>query len=250
MITTEIRDSIAIARMEHGKVQAMDMELLTDLNRVLQEMETSPVKALMITGTGKVFSAGVDLFRLLKSGDDYVQSFIQLLCDVFEKAFFFPKPIIAAVNGHAIAGGCILTCACDYKIGVNAALTIGVTELLVGVPFPAIALEIVRFSAAPKFLQQIVYSGKTYSAEEAVKVGLLDETVANDRLMNRAMEVAAQFAALPSEAFAITKRRLREPVRARLAMLPQESAEILQAWRSPETHDRIRTYLHRTVGKR
>ena len=250
MISTENQDDIAVVRMEHGKVQAMDVELFADLQRTLTELQASEAKAIILTGTGKAFSAGVDLFRLLKSGDNYIQSFVKILCDVFEQIFFFSKPIVAAVNGHAIAGGCVLTCACDYRVGVNTHLTIGVTELLVGVPYPAIALEIVRHAAAPQFLQQIVYSGKTYATEEAVKVGLLDESVPNDQLLERAMAVAKQLASVPLQAFAITKRRLREPVRKKLAMLPQEQDEILRAWRSPETHAMIHAYLDRTIGKR
>ena len=70
----------------------------------------------MLTGTGTVFSAGVDLRRLTEGGRDYVQAFLPLLGDAFFKTFTFPKPLIAAVNGHAIAGGCILACACDYRI--------------------------------------------------------------------------------------------------------------------------------------
>jgi enoyl-CoA hydratase len=250
MVTKEMRNGIAIVRMDHGKVNAMDLELLTELQRTFKEIETSSAKAIVLTGTGKAFSAGVDLFRLLKSGDDYVQSFVKTLCEALAQVFFSPRPVIAAVNGHAIAGGCILACACDHRIGAKDGLTIGVTELLVGVPFPAIALEIVRFTCAPQFFQQIVYSGKTYPSDDAVRVGLLDESHFNERLMERAMEVAHEFAALPADAFTITKRRLREPVRQLVAMLPQEGDDVLNAWRSPQTHETIRAYLDRTIGKR
>jgi len=250
MVTTEMRDSIAIIRMEHGKVNAMDIEFFSEFRQRLLEVESSTAKAIVLTGVGKAFSAGVDLFRLLRSGHDYVDSFVKLLCDGFETLFFSGKPFIAAVNGHAVAGGCILACACDYRIGAKEGLTIGVPELLVGVPFPAIALEIVRFAVAPHFLQQIVYGGRTYPAEEAQRVGLLDEVVDYETLLERAFLVAKEFSKVPSDAFAITKRRLREPARERLSMLPDEADQVLRAWRDPETHNVIRAYLDRTIGKR
>jgi enoyl-CoA hydratase len=250
MINTEIKDSIAIVKMNHGKVNAIDTEFFEALQHELLTISDSPAKAVVLTGSGKAFSAGVDLFRLLNSGTDYIRSFMKVLCDGLETLFFFPKPVIAAVNGHALAGGCIMTCACDYRIGVNQGLTIGVTELLVGVPYPAIALEIMRFAAAPQYLQQIVYSGKPYTAEDAVRVGLLDETTTQDHLIAQAMTVASRFADLPQEAFAITKRRLREPLRSKLKMVPEEEQQVMDQWCSPETHETIRSYLNRTIGKK
>ena len=250
MINTEIKDSIAIIQMNHGKVNAIDIELFGALQHALSEIKNSPVKAVVLTGSGKAFSAGVDLFRLLNSGTDYIRSFVKVLCDGLETLFFFPKPVIAAVNGHAVAGGCIMTCACDYRIGVSDGMTIGVTELLVGVPFPAIALEIVRFAAAPQYLQQIVYSGKTYLADDAVRVGLLDEVVTREKLIEQAMIAASRFAELPADAFAITKRRLREPLRHKVKMLPEEEQQVMEQWCSPQTHQTIRAYLDRTIGKR
>jgi enoyl-CoA hydratase len=250
MIKTEIRESIAIVRMEHGKVNAIDIELFEAFQQELLAIKNSPVKSVVLTGSGKAFSAGVDLFRLLNSGKDYIRSFVRVLCDGLESLLFFPKPVIAAVNGHAVAGGCLMACACDYRIGVTEGLTIGVTELLVGVPFPAIALEIIRFVAAPQYLQQIVYSGKTYSAEDAVRVGLLDEITTQEKLMDQASKAASRFAELPQEAFAITKRRLREPLRNKVRMLPDEEQQVMEQWSSPKTHQTIRAYLDRTIGKK
>jgi enoyl-CoA hydratase len=250
MIVKEIHDSIAILRMQHGKVNAIDIEFFTAFQRELIEIEKSSAKAILLTGSGNAFSAGVDLFRLLKGEDNYVESFLKVLCEGLQTLFFSPKPVIAAVNGHAIAGGCILACSCDYKLGVNQGLTMGVTELLVGVPFPAIALEIIRFAVAPQYFQQIVYSGKTYPAAEALRFGLLDEIVAPEILMEEGFRVASRFAELPENAFVLMKKRIREPLRQRLRLFPEEESHILKEWRSPQTQSRIRNYLDRTIGKR
>ena len=104
--------------------------------------------ALVITGQGKIFSAGVDLKRLSKEGAAYIRKFLPALDKLYDAVFFHPKPVVAAVNGHAVAGGAVLACCADRRIMARAGGRIGVTELLVGVPFPALAFEIVRFCGA------------------------------------------------------------------------------------------------------
>ena len=250
MIVREMQDSVAVLRMEHGKVNAIDIELFSELQTELKYLESSEANAVILTGTGKSFSAGVDLFRLLRSGTDYVRSFVKILCEGLEILFFYPKPVVAAVNGHAVAGGYILTCACDYRIAAQTSLTIGVPELLVGVPFPAVALEIMRFAVAPQHLQHIAYTGRTYLPDDALQLGLIDEVAAPEKLMERAIQIASGFGLLPPDAFKMTKKTLREPVRQRLQMPPKESEEVMKAWCDPETHRIIRDYLDRTIGKR
>src|SRR5262249_34400410 len=123
--------------------------------------------------------------------------------------FEFPRPVVAAVNGHAIAGGCILTCACDYRIMAEGNGRIGVTELLVGVPFPALPLEILRNCVAPQCFQRAVYTGQTYTPQEAVVAGLIDEVSALESLLIRSLERARQMSAISQRAFAITKTKMR-----------------------------------------
>ncbi len=246
MIDREIQDTVTILRLNHGKVNAIDSELLEAFSAELDSAMGSGCKALVLTGVGKTFSAGVDLFRLLEGGDDYVDRFLPLFRNVLERFFLFPKPVIAAINGHAIAGGCVFSSACDYRIMSQG--TIGIPELLVGVPFPPLALEVVRMSAAPQHFQEIVYTARTYSAEDALRRGLVDEVVGEELLFQRACEVAAHFATLPQEPFALTKRGLRVPSVER-AKSAEQNRDILRLWRAPETHAIIRSYLQKTIGK-
>ena len=148
MIHREDRNDIAVLRMEHGKANAVDTDLFTDVGAALDAVESSNARALVLTGTGSMFSAGVDLFRVLKGGAPYLAEFLPLLSTIVRRLFTFPRPIVAAVNGHAIAGGCVMAAACDRRIMNRDKGKIGVTELLVGVPFPADALEALRFLPA------------------------------------------------------------------------------------------------------
>src|SRR5262247_2739820 len=163
MIHIEREGAVSVLRIEHGKVQAMDLELMTAFSETLDELRSSKPGAVIITGTGTAFSAGVDLPRVLDGGVDYVKKFIPSLCDGVQKLFTFPRPVIAAVNGHAIAGGCILVCACDYRIMAEGSARLGVPELLVGVAFPPIVLEVLRFALPNEHIQKLVYLGQTYA---------------------------------------------------------------------------------------
>lgn len=248
MIHSETKGDVAVLRLEHGKVNTLDIELFEAFERELDKLESSACRAVVLTGSGKTFSAGVDLFRVLNGGHEYLQKFLPLLSSGLKKLFLYPKPVIAAVNGHALAGGCILTCACDYRIMAQGAATIGTTELRVGVPFPATALEIVRFAVAPEFVQEIVYSGKAYSVQEALHRRIVDEVCEPEVLLNRACEMARIYGEIPGESFTIAKRQLRTFVMERAAADPHAKA-VEKLWNSPEIHNVIKTYLQNTLGK-
>ena len=251
MIARETRGSVEVVRLERGKVNALDLELVTALEETLAELERSDARAVVLTGAGRSFSAGVDLFRVLGDGPEYVQRFVPHVVSAFRKLFTFPRPVVAAINGHAIAGGCVVAWACDHRIMAEGEGTIGVPELLVGVPWPVLALEIVRF-AVPHFrAQDLVYSGRTVGPDEARRMGIVDETVEPERLLESALEVAERLASIPPAAFRLAKRQLRDPALERADTVGREmDAEVARSWASPETAAAIRSYLDRTIGKR
>ncbi len=237
MIERTESGGIVTLRLAHGKVSAMDLELCEELRR--QFDASRDARALILTGTGSSFSAGVDLFRLIDGGAGYLESFWPALSGVLETLFVFPRPVVAAVNGHAIAGGCFLAAACDYRLMSGG--KIGVPELLVGVPFPSMIMEILKFVAG-RDAQYLAYSGVTLPPEEARNRGLIDEVVDADRLLARAREVAERFAAIPDDSFRITKLQLRRGI--------DHDAEARAIWSRPDIHAHIREYLGRTVGRK
>lgn len=247
MISRENRDEIAILRIAHGKANALDLQLLEAIARELGDARDA--RAVVLTGTGSMFSAGVDLFRLLEGGADAIGTFLDALDAAILRLFELGVPVVAAVNGHAIAGGGILVEACDYRIMSGG--RIGVPELLVGVPFPVAALEVVRFATPPQHIQKIAYTGRTFATDEALAHGLIDEIAAPEALEERALEVARQFGAIPRESFALAKRTLREPTLRRIAEGRSSiDREVRRLWADPATHDGIRAYLAKTVGKK
>lgn len=250
MIERTDHDGIVTLRLAHGKVSAFDIELCEGLARAFAEIGATEARAVIVTGSGSVFSGGVDLFRVLDGGSEYVERFYPEMVRMFLDLFTFPKPVIAAVNGHAIAGGAVLALAADYRIMASGNGRIGVPEMLVGVPFPPSILEAIRFAVPPQHFQHLVYTGRTVTPDDALRFGLVDEVVAPEELLTRANEMAAHIATLPPEAFALAKRQIRDHAADRAKRHNGEFGDDVRAqWNAPETHERIRAYLAKTVKK-
>jgi enoyl-CoA hydratase len=243
-------EGIVTLRLDHGKASALDLDLTDGLAASLETLARKRPRGLVLTGTGGIFSAGVDLFKLVKGGPDYVTHFLPSLDYMFETLFMFPGPVVAAVNGHAIAGGCVLTCACDRRLMTSGPARIGVPELKVGVPFPPLVVEIMRASVAPPHFNELMFVGRTYEPHDALARGIVDELVAPDDLAARAQALAVELASTPPASYALTKRAMRLPCldRARRAAEAEGDA-LMAAWTSHETHAAIRAYLEKTLGK-
>ena len=247
MIDISEQGEIAVVTLRHGKANAMDVEFCEAIAAAFEKLKRSKAKAVVLTGEGKIFSAGVDLLRALDGGADYFHKFLPALSKAFVTVFFFPKPVVAAVNGHAIAGGCVLACCADRRLMAKGTGRIGIPELLVGVPFPTVPLEVMRFTVASRFLQDVFLTGSTYLSEEALPRGLADEIVEPGDLMQHAIAAAKHFAAIRTDAFAITKLQLRQIVADRCASETKRFETVLnELWCAPEAFERIRDYVSRT----
>jgi enoyl-CoA hydratase len=250
VITRDNRDGIAILRLAHGKVSALDVHFCTAIVRELDDIAADDARALVIAGSGSTFSAGVDLFQVLEGGADYLSRFLPAMAALFESLLTFSKPVVAAINGHAIAGGCIIASACDYRVMADGTARIGIPELAVGVPFPPLPFEIVRARLSPPAFRDLVFSARTVLPAEALLIGLVDEVVPADALLARAEQHAGRLAAIPPVAFALTKRTFNEPVLTRVRAAEAINAGALAAWSSPAVQQRMRAYVEKTVGKK
>lgn len=251
MIERTESDGVVTLRLAHGKASALDLELVEGLAREVAEIGDSDARAVILTGTGSIFSAGVDLFRVVDGGRDYVQRFLPAMTRMYVDLFAMQRPVVAAVNGHAIAGGCILAAASDVRLMARGTGRIGVPEMLVGVPFPPAILELLRFALPGPTLQSLAYTGRTIQPDDALRLGVIDELVDPDALLTRAGEHARQLATLPPKAFALAKRQLRDvPLRRARRYAAEFDDDVMEMWSTEDTFARIRAYLDKTVSKK
>ena len=249
MIDLEPHGELTVVRMVHGKANAQSTQFCRALTSCLREQAETDSRALVLTGRGNVFSAGVDLLEAVARGSDYLREFLPVLDDCFETLFTHPKPVVAAVNGHAIAGGCILAVAADRRIMSRGSGRIGIPELLVGVPFPPVALEIVRNAVDPASLESLVFTAETVDPQSALRCGLVHELVEESELLERALELAGRLARIRPEVYALTKRQLREPSLARVRAADDAAREVESIWWGADTLVSMQTYVRRTFKR-
>ncbi|NKQ56949.1 enoyl-CoA hydratase/isomerase family protein [Amycolatopsis sp. K13G38] len=249
MTELTIDTGIAVLRLDHGPVNAMGTELCRTVTALCAEAAEGPARALVITGAGPAFSAGSDLRELLRGGASYVDDFFPALAGMFGAVFSVPKPVVAAVNGHAIAGGCLLAAAADFTVMAGGATKIGAPELKVGVPFPRIGLEILRHRLGEVNARKVVVGAHNYSPEDAAALGLVDELADPEKVLPRAIEVAQRLAEFtPPDTFALTKAQLHRDAMDRLNRL-DDDAEAASVWQRRVSDGWTQRYLDSLSGR-
>jgi len=167
----EQRDGVRVLHMKFGRANAMNQEMLDGLATALAGREPQPT---VLTGEGKIFCAGLDLVSLDALERDDFEDFLTRFSRTMVQVLTTPYPLVATINGHAVAGGCVLALACDYRVGVKGDYKIGMNELTHGLPLPAVASEIPRGALTPQTYRTVVMSGVLMSPDTAQQVGILD----------------------------------------------------------------------------
>jgi len=231
-LTYQCDDGIAtVALTVPEKRNAISMQMIADLLGALQQTEEGPARVLIITGSGKAFCAGMDLDELqhfAKQGLPRNLEDARRITKLFYRLFSFPKPIIAAVNGAAIAGGCGIATLADFALAVPNA-KFGYPEVKIGFT-PAVVSVFVRRRLGDKQMRDLLLTGRIVDAAEALKMGLITEIVPAEDLMDRAREIAGLLLAASPTSVAQTKKLLlnfdRAAIRAELEVAIEASAEI------------------------
>ena len=233
------RADVLVITLHHGKVNALDLDLLQALTAAVRGVDDG--KALVLTGAGRAFSAGVDLRRIIDGGPSYVHEFLAALSETFLAIYDHPGPVVAAVNGHAIAGGCVIVAACDVRLMSQG--TIGLAELAVGVPFPTSAMEIMRSAVGP-FVRRLALTAILLDGSQALAVGLIDEIVEPEGILDAAVRQATKLRQIPQDVFAFSKKQLHRPTRERItARQAEDDPLVSELWESPGVRVAIGHYL-------
>jgi enoyl-CoA hydratase len=241
---------VTVVTLDRPPANALNRAFFEELTELLVRLGEPTVRAVVITGTGRFFSAGLDLFEVFAEEGAAFDEFTARFDAGFAALFAFPKPVVAAVNGHAIAGGAVLAAAADVRLVAEGEARLGLTEIQVGLPFPASALEIVRAACAGPHLAELLYLGHTYAPREAGLRRLADEVVPAADLMARARAVAGELGAREPAAFAAVKYSLRADALRRLDTTRADGDPVWEIWRRPQTRAAVAAYRARTLGAR
>ena len=209
-VSYQREESIAMITMDDGKVNALGPDMLAAINTALDRAEGEDAGAVVIAGNDRVFSGGFDL-KVFKSGD--VQASIGMLKAGFElshRLLSFPKPVVAACTGHAIAMGSFLACSADHRIAAPG-YTFVANEVAIGMVLPYPALEVMKLRLTRSAYQQAVGLAKIFLSDTALAGGWVDELVMGDMVLDRAREAAHEFATtLHAKAHYACKMRARQ----------------------------------------
>ncbi len=210
-ISTRRVDKVVCISVDDGRANAFSPSLLAALSEELAEAEAdSEVGAAVIAGNQKAFFAGFDL-DVIGSGDSKAITEMTTAGGAFiRQAYGASLPVVAASTGHAVAAGALLLCGCDYRVGVDGAVKIGLNEVAIALTLPRWALLIASERLSKRYLQVSVANAQIFDGSGAVDAGFLDEVTTPDQVVTRAIEVAQGFAEqLDAKAYAATVRNLR-----------------------------------------
>ncbi len=234
----------AVLTLASDKVNALDVEVLGEISTFVEYSEQSPdVAALVLTGEGSVFSAGLNVNEVLRNATSYTDELLDALGDALVRVFRCPKPTVVAINGAAIAGGCILAAAFDKRLIAEEA-RIGVTELKVGVSFPVVAIELLQHACGPQ-AEQLIFDAGLLNAEAACQIGIAHQRFPRDELQAAALAAAEQLSSLDAGAYALAKASTR---RRALSAMADDGARALDGdVRTQWKDDRTRANLEQLL---
>lgn len=235
-------------RMQHPAKNALGNDLMGWLEGELENAASEPI---LLTGSADAFSAGLNLKEVASLDARGMEQFLRRLDAIAVRLFHHPAPTVACVNGHAIAGGCVLMMCCDWRIAKREAKTkIGVNEVSIGACFPPAILKIMVHRLSPHVRERVLLGGLLFDVDTAMTFGLIDEVVGGETsddaeaAARRRLQLLADH---PRATYGVTKRALRAGVtEISLADERRFREQELPLWTSREMKDRVAAVL----GKR
>lgn len=248
----ERQGPVGILSIDTPANNAINLEFIREAHALMDEVECDPaLRALVVTADHRsIFCPGIDLPHLLGRSREEIRAFFDGITRLAHRKFGFPKPEVYALNGHTIAGGCVMALTGDWRLMARGRFQIGLIEIDVGFTASAGMVEMLRHVLGGPALERLLCAGGTYSPEEAERLGLVHEVVEPEALMSRAMEHARALGDKSSEAYRTVKRYVRGPVVERMRALDAAHLdELVTLWFSEETQRRLHGTVERLAKK-
>ncbi len=240
-------DGVAVLSLNNGKLNPLSQALLARLAEVLDELRADLPGALVVTGNDRSFAAGAEIAEF--GGPDEAVAIGRGFTDALGALAAFPRATIAAVGGFALGGGCELALACDFRIGSETA-RFGQPEILLGIiPGGGGTQRLARLIGVSR-AKDLIFTGRQVKADEALAIGLVDEVVPGEDLLDRAIERAAALAAGPVSVQALAKKAIDEGLDLELeAGIELEQRLFVESFRTDDAVIGVRSFLEHGPGK-
>lgn len=210
VLSYELRDGVALLKMDDGKANALGHEMITAIQDGLARAEEEAGAVLLVGRDGK-FCAGFDL-RVMMSGLEEAKALVTAGAEMFMRLYGFRLPVVAACTGHAVAGGALLLLACDTRVGADGPYKIGLNEVSISMTLPIFGQELARDRLDKRAQTEAIFQSRIYSPDEAAGIGYLDRVVGTEDVIETALSEARRLADLPQPAYGNTKTTFRERV--------------------------------------
>lgn len=235
-------DSVTEVILNRGDTNALNLALVEELVKILHSIKgMSDVRAVVLRSANeKFFSIGFDISELFEIPRDEFREFYSTFNQACFALFSLPKPIVACISGHAIAGGCILALCCDYRVISSGRKLMGLNEIKLGLPVPYLADRILQNIIGTREARNVMESGEFFEADELLKRGMVDDVAPQAEVMERAKEKAESLASMPSETYRIIKENRIEDVVTRVETGWEERQEqMVEMWYSDEARKQL-----------
>jgi len=203
----ELRDSVAVITMDDGKANALSPAVIAALHACLDRAERE-AGAVLLTGRDRRLSGGFDL-SVMTSSVENMRTLVTAGAELLLRLYLFPRPVVVACNGHALAMGALLLLVADQRVGAAGDFKIGLNEVSIQMPLPVFGVELARARLSKRHFTAAVTQARIFDPQSAIDAGYLDATAPPEQLSEVALASACQLATLPNPAFAMTKQRER-----------------------------------------
>lgn len=242
MISVEQHDRVAVVKLHRDITNALNLEHVTKLAEAIGKVKgDAKVRGMVLTSANeKIFSLGFDIPWLHGADQEQVGRFFRFFNQTCLTLYTLPKPTLAAINGHAVAGGCILALCCDYRYIAEGRKWMGLNEIKLGVPVPYLPDCILRQLAGVRNARDVMDTGEFYPPERLLQLGMVDEVLPQEAVLSRAIAKVAELGTMP-QAFALIKQNRVENIEAQVLARGEEKAKaFLKAWFSEDTRERLK----------
>ena len=223
-LTVEQRGLVRIVTMDDGKANAFSLEVINDLRGLLREAEADDeTRSLVIAGREGRFSGGFDLSAMRAGDVDAVVELVAAGGALVADLYASPLTVVAAATGHAVAAGALVLLGCDHRVGVDGPVKIGLNEVAIGMVLPPWALIIARDRLSKRYFHSSTTNARLFDGRTAVDAGFLDEVVAAESVVERAIEKATELSTLVPAAYARTVEVVRGPAIAEMRAVDPRS---------------------------